>query len=93
MNSIAFKPGNELTFRSVIALKKSIYQAITAAEGEVFILDLNEVRHCDSAGIALLIEVQKFCVQQNKKLEIIGMSSHTQSLADFCGVRDILEVI
>ena len=53
-------------------------------------LDLSDVTHCDSAGMALLIEARKLCKKNNKIFEIIGMSSEIQSLADFCGVKEIL---
>jgi len=57
----------------------------------MFCLDLTEVIHCDSAGLALLIEAKKLCKQHNKNFKVVGISTTTLSLAAFCGVNDILE--
>lgn len=91
MDNINFKPGNELTFKSVIAIRARLYKALTNSSCNRFCLDLSEVTHCDSAGLALLIEARKLCKQSNKIFEVIGMSPETQSLAEFCGVKNILE--
>jgi phospholipid transport system transporter-binding protein len=88
-----FMPGNSLTFKSVIEVRAKLYKALVDQAVNKLCLDLSEVLHCDSAGIALLIEARKLCKKNNKTFEIIGMSAETQSLADFCGVKDILEVM
>ncbi|HAT8225350.1 TPA: sulfate transporter, partial [Legionella pneumophila] len=44
-----------------------------------------------SAGLALIIEARKLCKQNNKVFEVIGISPETQSLAEFCGVKTILQ--
>lgn len=91
MESVHFKPGATLTFKSVISVRASLYKALMEKSGDTFCLDLSEVTHCDSAGLALLIEARKLCKQNNKSFEIIGISPETQSLAEFCGVKSILE--
>lgn len=91
MNKVYFKPGIELTFKSVVAIRARLYQALIEDTSGSFGLDLSNVRHCDSAGLALLIEVRKLCKKNKKIFEIIGMPSETQSLAEFCGVKGILE--
>lgn len=55
-------------------------------------LDLTEVTLCDSAGLALLIEARKLCAKNNKSFEVKGMPSETLSLAEFCGVKELLEL-
>lgn len=92
MDSVTgFKPGPELTFESVVAVRAKLHQAISMEKNEVFYLDLSEVLHCDSAGLALLIEAKKICVHNNKLFQVIGVPSKTQSLAEFCGVSSIIE--
>ncbi|MGL5743093.1 MAG: STAS domain-containing protein [Legionella sp.] len=94
MNTVYFKPEvEELTFKSVVLVRAKLYQALTEDGGDRFGLDLIRVTHCDSAGLALLIEARKLCKRNNKSFEIIGMPIETQALAEFCGVKGILEAV
>ena len=93
MNSIHFKPGAELTFKSVVAVRAKLEKAVMNNASGRLSIDLSEVLHCDSAGLALLIEARKLCKKNNKSFEIIGIPAETQSLAEFCGVKGILEAI
>lgn len=91
MNSAHFKPGTELTFHSVVTIREKLAKALKIENSQVFCLDLSDVTLCDSAGLALLIEAKKLCKQYNKIFKVVGVSSKTQSLAEFCGVNDVLE--
>ncbi|KTD30823.1 putative anti-sigma-B factor antagonist (Anti-anti-sigma-B factor) [Legionella moravica] len=91
MEKINFKPGSELTFKSVVSVRAKLFKALMDDAATTFCLDLSDVRHCDSAGLALLIEARKLCMHRNKMFEVIGISPETQSLAEFCGVKSILE--
>lgn len=93
MKTTYFKPGTELTFHSVVAIRESLFKNLKADRNEVFCLDLSDVSHCDSAGLALLIEVKKLCKQHNKIFKVVEVPSRTRSLAEFCGVNNILETI
>lgn len=53
-------------------------------------LDLSEVHHCDSAGLALLIEAKRLTAEQNKTCQIDGMPKAILALAEFCGVDAML---
>lgn len=86
-----FKPDCELTFKSVVSLRTRLNKALMEHHEDTFCLDLSDVTHCDSAGLALLIEAGKLCKKNNKKFEVLGMSEEIQSLAEFCGVKGILE--
>jgi phospholipid transport system transporter-binding protein len=66
---IKFKPGPLLTFKSVISVRAKLYKALVEDTSDRFCLDLSEVTHCDSAGLALLIEASKLCKQNNKIFE------------------------
>lgn len=91
MNTTHFKPGTELSFNSVIAIRSKLSKLLKADSNEVLCLDLSDVIHCDSAGLALLIEAKKLCKQYNKIFKVVGVPTKIQSLAEFCGVNDILE--
>lgn len=87
-----FKPGAELTFKSVISVRSKLFDALLNNKSKHFCLDLTEVLHCDSAGLALLIEAKKLCKQGQKVFEVKGMSSEMHSLAKFCGVERLYDV-
>ena len=91
MDITYFKPGKELTFNSVVAIRNELIKSLEACEALVFCLDLTEVTHCDSAGLALLIEAKKLCEHNNKQFKVLGIPETTQSLSKFCGVNDFLE--
>lgn len=91
MNTNYFKPGTELTFNSVVAIRNQLLKILKTDTSELFCLDLADVIHCDSAGLALLIEVKKLCKQHSKVFKVVGVSANTLSLAEFCGVNNILE--
>ncbi|WP_298626846.1 lipid asymmetry maintenance protein MlaB [uncultured Legionella sp.] len=92
-DQINFKPGPELTFKSVVSVRAKLFKALAEGKDNRFCLDLSEVAHCDSAGLALLIEARKLCKHSNKIFDVIGISPETQALAEFCGVKSILETV
>ncbi len=93
MERTHFKPGSELTFKSVVSIRAKLNKALIGDTNQHFCLDLSDVTHCDSAGLALIIEAKKLCKQNNKMFEITGISSDTQSLAEFCGIESFLETV
>lgn len=90
MKRSTFKPGSELTFNSVTSVYTSLSNAVTKKKEINICLDLSEVTRCDSAGLALLIELRRLCQHHKKTLEINGVPSQLQSLAEFCGVSRML---
>lgn len=92
MKEIYFKPQSELTFESVIDVRKSLIDLLANTWTHLN-LDLSAVTHCDSAGMALLIEIIKLCKNNNRILHISGITSATYSLAVFYGVKDILAAV
>lgn len=71
MNTVYFKPGADLSFKSVVAMRSKLYQALREDKSGKFGLDLSDVRHCDSAGLALLIEARKLCKKIIKPLKLL----------------------
>lgn len=91
MNTRAsFKPGSEITYKTVDNVGDRLYRSLMSDRLEVFRIDLSDVAVCDSAGLALLIEAQKWCNKHQKQLLLEGMPKDTESLAEFCGVKGIL---
>ncbi len=90
MEQIHFKPSGYLTFDSVVKVRDSLCTYLKDHTSAEFFLDLAAITHCDSAGLALLIEAKKLCVQHSKIFNVIGVSAKIHDLAEFCGVNDIL---
>ncbi len=85
-----FKPATDLIFKSVVAIRAKIWKMAQDKCFDGLCIDLSDVQHCDSAGLALLLEAKKLCVHYGKSFLVKGSSVETQSLAEFCGVKSIL---
>jgi phospholipid transport system transporter-binding protein len=86
-----FKPTKDLTFETVQQEGKRFLKLLNDVKTNKMRLDLSGVEHCDSAGLAMLIEVKRMCHQSNKALVIEGMPKVIGALADFCGVKTMLD--
>jgi phospholipid transport system transporter-binding protein len=86
-----FKPTNDLTFETVQQEGQRFFKLLSDDKTIKIGLELSGVLHCDSAGLAMLIEAKRMCHQYNKPLVIQGMPKAIVALADFCGVKTMLE--
>lgn len=91
MTEELFKPTNDLTFETVQQEGRRFFKLLRDDKTIKIRLELSGVKHCDSAGLAMLIEVKRMCHQYNKALVIEGMPKAIVALADFCGVKTMLE--
>ena len=85
-----FKPGVMLTFQTVQASLIRLRLHAKNNHQDPLHLDLSETTHCDSAGLALLIEAKRLSIVCGQQLMIKGMSTKIQLLAEFCGVLALL---
>lgn len=92
MNSSVFMPSCELTFDTVQADRNRLLKHIKNDKLVFLCFDLSQVKHCDSAGLALLIEAKRLCQQHNKPFQIENMPATVQALAEFCGVESLLSM-
>ncbi len=90
MGEQLFIPSNQLTFDTVQSDSKRLHKLLSDNSTNAIRLDLQNVTQCDSAGLALIIEAKRLCKQQNKALDIVGVSQPISALAEFCGVEGIL---
>ncbi|MBA2711336.1 MAG: STAS domain-containing protein [Tatlockia sp.] len=81
-----------MTFQTVQADCDRLHKFCHESKEPVLILDLSDLSHCDSAGLALLIEAKRICSLKNKICKITGMPKVILALAEFCGVDEILGV-
>lgn len=90
MSEQIFKPSHDLNFHTVnsdsIRLNKMLKEHNTTS----IRFDLSDVRVCDSAGLALLIEAKRLSHKYNKILTIEQISKQIIALAKFCGVESML---
>ncbi len=89
-HGIVFKPSNELTFHTVQADRERLLKYLQDETLTGLRFDLSQVTHCDSAGLALLIEAKRLCRYYKKPFAIDEMSKEIHALAEFCGVEPIL---
>ncbi|MCX7117147.1 MAG: STAS domain-containing protein [Legionellales bacterium] len=85
-----FQPSNQLTFDTVKQDGQRLQKLLTLSKTSVIRMDLSQVSLCDSAGLALLIEVKRLCQRGEKILIIEGMPKVISALAEFCGVDALL---
>lgn len=88
-----FELGEEMTFATVEDDRKRLANFYkNARNNSDLIMDLRSVKHCDSAGLALLIEAKRMAKQYRCSCKIKGISEDLTALAKFCGVEEILAV-
>lgn len=59
------------------------------ADGRV---DLSDVRHVDSAGVALLLEMKRRALRAGRPLEFVGVPPQLLGLIGFFGVDTLLGI-
>ena len=77
----------ELSFSSVNEVLKQADVLISKEN-----LDLSGVTHCDSAGLALLLELQRRAQAAGRSLKLVGANDQLQQLVRSYALNDILAV-
>ena len=90
MSAQVFKPSIDLSFTTVQSDGQRLLNLLRETDTTIIRLDLSDVTHCDSAGLALLIEARRLCLKFDKTLLIEGMTKNIATLAEFCGVESML---
>lgn len=90
MDDNIFEPSSNLTFYTVESDRKRLQDYLQSPNVQHVLLDLSGVKHCDSAGLALLIEAKRLCMRFKKTFTVSGMPEIVQDLAIFCGVNTLL---
>ena len=90
MGEQLFIPSSLLTFDTVQSDSKRLMTLLHDNKTTTVRFDLCDVKQCDSAGLALLIETKRLCNQYHKTLVIEGMPKAISALAEFCGVDAML---
>ncbi len=88
MQNFSLKLGHKLTFATVANERARILKALE--NNDNLLIDLMDVVLCDSAGLALLIDVNRNCTRLKKHLNLENIPNEINSLARFCGVDELL---
>lgn len=89
MSLFSFIPSEQLTFANAEADRKRLFDLYANSQEDIC-CDLSSVSHCDSAGLALLIEAKRLARKHGKVCQFLGMSKEIEVLAQFCGVNHML---
>ncbi len=87
---ISFQPSPNLTFHTVTTDRARLLTCLHDKHVTGLCFDLNHVKQCDSAGLALLIEARRLCDFYHKTFSITAMPQKVADLIEFCGVKTIL---
>ena len=91
MAEVIYKPGELLTFATIekeIKRLSSYFRGLRSKK--TIVINVSSVKHCDSAGLALLIEAKRLARQRHIACFIQGMTADLAALAQFCRVEEIL---
>ncbi len=86
----AFIPSSYMIFTTVEKDRRNLIEYCRNLGKADLRIDLSNVSHCDSAGLAFLIEAKRLAREYKKSCLIIGMTKSIQALAEFCGVDKML---
>jgi len=91
MTVFFFTPSPELTFETVQSDRERLVKLMKEHQDAKHIrVDLSRVTHCDSTGLALLIEAKRLCIAKDMQLSLDKMPDSISALATFCGVNEVL---
>jgi phospholipid transport system transporter-binding protein len=83
---------SELSFDTVQAENQRLTDILRAEKTSSIFLDLSAVEHCDSAGLALLIEAKSLALRYAKQLTMSDLPASIAALAKFSGVDTLLSI-
>lgn len=79
-----------LTFETVASALHNVKNHITESGADRFTFDLAEVKSCDTAGLAYLVEIKRFCQLQKKVHSFENMPELVLSLLALYELEEIL---
>lgn len=80
----------ELNYQSVADLLKQ--SLVAFKESDSTVVDLAEVSHSDSAGVALLMEWQRLAMKKQQSIRFNNMPTQMRVIAQLSGVDKILAI-
>lgn len=81
----------ELDFTNSLAVRDWLKEFCATTTGELK-LDLEGLRYIDSSGLAILIEIRKFLVAQQRGVRILKVSSQVSKLFSLTQIGDLFGI-
>ncbi len=89
-NNINIELTNNLTINTVQLVHDRLLSRIKNNQVATVVVDLSKVEHCDTSGIAMLIDIKKQCHKYSKNLQLIKIPQKITELARFYEVDEII---
>lgn len=87
-NTLAIK--GDMTFATAVHLVERSVELLKNYSANQVTVDLTTVSHCDSAGLAVIIELYRFAAMHNLQLALINAPSQLINLAEVSGVGKLV---
>ena len=65
---------------------------LIAQSGSTWQVDLADVHHSSSVGIALLLDWQRYSLEKNSTIEFLNVPKKMQDVIEFSGLKGILKL-
>ena len=80
----------DLVYATLSDVDKCSSRLLSEYQGESVHIDCTKLNRLDSAGIALLLEWKRWCLQNNKQFKLVGVKEKATSLISTYKLADIL---
>lgn len=84
------KLNKNLTINTVKSLNDSLLSQIQNKSHEILVINLDEVKNCDTSGMAFLVNLKRKCHEYSQKLQFINIPPIVSDLANFYEISSIL---
>lgn len=88
-NKVVYLEG-DLTIGNVVARKATLAQWLQTYQASEVVFDFSRVANCDSAGLALIIDLIRCAAKLGKSLRLTHLSQQMLDLVTFCGVDELI---
>ena len=89
-HDVSVRSAGELTFDTVQSDLRRLLAFIRGVDAPAVYIELSSVTVCDSAGLAMLLELKRLSAHENKRILFNGLPRCIEGLAEFCGVDLLL---
>lgn len=82
--------GSYLSFETAAQGARLLHAICTKSQDDTIEIDLSAMHHCDSAGLALLLEAKRCAKQYKKRCCLVNISPKLKALCFFYGLEQVL---
>ena len=73
-------------------IREVLDEAVKAFSGKTLVFDFGSLRFINSEGIGYLMEIHTHLVNRDKKLVIVGPTSHVEDVFKTIGISEIIDI-